>query len=230
MIYIYDPFFASQEIPSTIILDVESYIGNFVNGEIVTQSASGARGLVLSSNASHLTLQRLSFSHENTFVATSNTLTFVAGETTGALGMIRGALYDHATHLGADASASSRFVETQGGVLQVEIFKSGFGFVQNEEVIMSKGTNHAFGYANLHGHGISEGFYKDNPGTKKLFDGIYYQPFSYEVRSSVINKHKSELANITHVAGTKYFNKLVYDSDLSVIPSISTEKTIIVHD
>lgn len=228
---IYDPITVQFAEPSYVILDITAIAGNFVVGEQVQQFATNALGQIVESNSTHLVLQRLRYDPLKQFTITSNNSTIISGLNTGASANVNGYEFISNNYFGKDAVVNSRFLESQGAVTKVEVTISGFGFLQNEEVVLTKENISAFGFANLHGHGIGEGYYKDRNGflsnTKYLYDGIYYQPFSYEVRSSIINKDKAELAKITHVAGTKYFDKIVYNAEVTTPPSITVEKSII---
>jgi len=47
---------------------------------------------------------------------------------------------------------------------------------------------------------------------KKLFDGEYYQDYSYEIISSVVlNKYEEMLKKVLHLSGTKYFSRYEYN-------------------
>ena len=83
---------------------------------------------------------------------------------------------------------------------------------------------------NLGKKGISEGFYENRKGfisdTKKIFDGEYYQDYSYEVRTSVTaDKYSEMLKKVLHVAGTKQFSAVVFSSAGSLQSNVSSSIT-----
>jgi hypothetical protein len=63
--------------------------------------------------------------------------------------------------------------------------------------------------------GTGQGYYKEKGGflsdQKKLFDGYYYQDFSYDVISSLqLEKYKDILKKVVHTAGFIAFGTLEY--------------------
>jgi hypothetical protein len=134
--------------------------------------------------------------------------------------------------LGNDLETKVNLTVAGGSITAVKVTDSGIGFVNGEVVTISSENNVAEGFAVLRTHGTGEGYYKTRDGflsdTKKLSDGFYYQEYSYDVRSSVIDNFKDTLKNIVHVAGTKYFSSLFYNSINISNTQITT--TIIVDD
>lgn len=80
--------------------------------------------------------------------------------------------------------------------------------------------------------GYGSGYYTTTRGfldsDKKLHDNDYYQEYSYEVQSRVpFDKYIDVLKQITHVAGTKPFGKVVVSTEantsMTLINSIDIE-------
>ena len=72
------------------------------------------------------------------------------------------------------------------------------------------GTRAGLARISLGKQGQSEGYYSNRKGqlsdSKYIFDGEYYQEYSYEIRSSISpDKYKEMLKKVIHVAGTKSF-------------------------
>jgi hypothetical protein len=119
-----------------------------------------------------------------------------------------------------------------GGVTGLDVLDSGFGFREDESITFTAANgNFGTAFANIRNQGSSRGFYKDKGGflssTKKLYDGYYYQDYSYEILSSVpLYKYQELLKNVMHVAGKKVFSKFEYkttiDSTISIVESSVT--------
>lgn len=201
---------------------------SFNVGELVTQESTGARGLIQSSNATHLVVQRLKLFDSNNFIITSNTTTKIVGSDGGATANVTLVNVDtKSDYLGLNAKFNKDLNISNGAITSVEVTDSGFGFVNSESVTMTSGNNSTSSLAVLNTHGTGRGFYLDRGGfssdIKKIFDGYYWQNYSYEVRSSVtLDKYTDMLKNVVHTAGLIYFGNLVYDSTTSFIPSSST--------
>jgi len=102
-------------------------------------------------------------------------------------------------------------------ITQLQILDSGYGFINSETVSITSSNNDslASGIAVLSRQGEAQGFYSQKGGflsdQKKLFDGNYYQDYSYEIISSVVlNKYEEMLKQVLHLSGTKYFSKYEY--------------------
>lgn len=99
------------------------------------------------------------------------------------------------------------------------MFDSGFGYINDETATFTSldGLRSGRVKISLETQGQSEGYYRSRGGflsqDKYLHDGIYYQEYSYEVRSSVtLNKYTDMLKQVIHVAGTKFFGAYVKKS------------------
>jgi hypothetical protein len=214
---IYEPFtFSRREVDTEMTLTGLS--GVFAPDELVTQEATGARGLVVSSNTTYLLVRRLNIDDANSFIVTSNSTTIISGESSGSTANVTVVEpYINSEYLGYNANVSATVITGDGGIESVQVLNSGFGFRNGEEVIISAGNNFIYGTAYLGKQGQGAGFYRQKGGflsdQKKLFDGLYYQEYSYEVRSSItLDRYEEMLKQLLHVAGTKYFGAFVYNT------------------
>jgi len=210
-------------------------INPFIIGEVVEQSGISSRGAIVASNGNVITVDNLRFNANNLFTATSNSTTILIGDQSGAQANILTVQAD--TTLGTFGFEGGNFeltADTQtsvGAVTGLKVIDSGFGFGQGQQLtFQKKGLEPGSAVAVIKTSGASQGRYKQIGGflsdQKKLFDGIYWQDFSYEVRSSLmLSKYEDMLKQLLHVAGTKYFGALVMQSENDA--SINTESTII---
>jgi len=196
----------------------------FKVGEIVTQSATSARGIVQKNANNKLYIQELRFNSNNWFIVTSNTTTKILGATTGATANVT-IISDQGDirPTGLNAVIDTEAPTAIGSVLELQIINSGFGYIDNELIWFNIGDtfdeNNGYGYTNLVTRGIGPGFYEQKGGflsdQKKLYDGYYYQNFSYEISSSkTVDKYRDMMKKIGHVAGTKMFSRYVHKRTL----------------
>ena len=208
------------------ILNIANNSGNFTVGEIVEQSDTGARGIIKSSsNSSSIFIERLRFYNANSsnagiiytnFIPTVNTSTVIRGINSGFTANVVSVKDDANTeYLGLNAVVLSNTVTGNGSVTSMEIIDSGFGYVNSEIISFENEFGISTGLAVIKKQGVGTGYYKEKGGflsdQKKLYDGYYYQDYSYDVRSSItLDKYSEMLKNVTHIAGTKLFGTLLY--------------------
>lgn len=205
-----------------VILNITGETSNFLPGEIVTQTGTNARGLVQSlSNSSILFLQQLRFYIGNNFTVTTNSATQIFGTQSGSIANIAiVAPNNYSALMGHNAIVNSQFIVGNGAILTLAVTDSGFGFVNGESVVIGNSATGfgGSGFAILDQmQGSGAGYYRQKGGflsdQKKLFDGTYYQNYSYEIISSLIlDKYKTMIEELTHPAGTALFGKFVYDT------------------
>lgn len=189
----------------------------FAGGEEVTQSATGARGIVQSSNSTSLELRRLSFFKD--FVATVNSTTTILGVSSGATANVANVDIDQTVRLldlgqqwvGFDADVQANSVVANGVAVSLDVIDSGFGYSNGDALsFVSSNGDLATATAIVEHQGHGEGYYFRKGGwpsdQKKLFDGYYWQELSYEVRSSISpDKYWDMLQDILHLSGTQAF-------------------------
>lgn len=211
-----------------LIIEVANLTSSFIANELITQSATGARGIVKPrSNTSVLYVESLNYANNPAFVVTSNTTTFITGFDSGSTANAISVTIDTASeYIGFNALISANLASGNGAVTKLDVIDSGFGFLQGEQITFSNTSLEGTGYANLQTHGTARGFYEQKGGflsdQKKLFDGYYYQDFSYEVRSSIeLNKYSEMLKQILHIAGTQNFSRLMIDATAAIDVNVS---------
>ena len=193
--------------------------GVFTPGELVTQASSNARGLVVFSTTNQLILENLRVNNTEFFeVSNSTPSTGIVGEQSGTTANVTVVdAYTSTPYLGYNANVVGAVVTGNGGIAAVEVINSGFGFREGESINMTGNAGTVDAIVSLGNGGEGAGYYRQKGGylsdQKKLFDGLYYQDYSYEVRSSVLlNKYEDMLRQLLHVAGTKYYGALVFDT------------------
>lgn len=216
---------------------------SFSVGELVTQNSTGARGLVFSANATVMYLERLSLFKE--FVPTINATTLIEGVSSGSTAnvdvvstftpeLVPDAI--EGEYVGADAQvrANVQFamtnLTTNGSAVSLRVSASGYGWSDGEVVSFQHGNSSGVALARLGRQGTAPGYYKIKGGflsdQKKLFDGYYWQDFSYEVRAALtFDKYSEMLRRVLHVAGTKAFGALWWQT-VDPVPSSVTSATV----
>lgn len=228
IIRLYESTFHNFELPDKIALTVTSTSG-FQANEVITQTATSGRGLIQEiTNTTSMVVQDLRFYSNNDFVATTNATTTIVGSESGTEANITAiAIREMSSNYGLDATTRGTLTISTGAVIAIQVTDSGFGFTNNELVTITNDEGlTANGFAILETAGSGSGYYRTNDGflsdVKKLSDGFYWQEYSYEVQSAVIDDFKKILKKIVHVAGTKAFDALVYDT----VNDINTEANI----
>jgi len=223
IVKIYDPLVARRYIHDNE-LRITGASKPFVVGEVVTQDTLGinSRGIVKEANNTHMFVERLRFNDSNNFVATSNTATKLTGVSSDATANVTTVYVDYTSgYMGLNANVSAEAKTVEGAVTGLAIMDSGFGYQKSDSLrfakagVASDDENAGLAFANLHTQGYGEGYYKRKGGwlsdQAKLYDGWYYQEYSYEIRASIaLNKYEDMLKQLLHVAGTKYFGAFVY--------------------
>jgi hypothetical protein len=195
---------------------------NFAPGELITQTSTNARGIVKeNSNSSVLYVERLRLIDANNFVITTNEASKIVGVESGVSGNVQLVEIDTSSNfLGLNAIIATEVVGGNGAVTKIDVVDSGFGYSDGDEINFENEQGIATGVARLGRIGVGVGYYKQKGGflsdQKKLFDGNYYQEYSYDILSSItLNRYEDMLKKVLHVAGTKYFSSLVYSSTVN---------------
>lgn len=228
IIKIYDPIAQNAQYDS-FIFNISNLNLFFEDGEIVSQN-NGAVALVKTSSDMFIEVQRISLF--DSFVL-GQTLT---GRSSGATANLVSKFLDTSSEfLGIDAQITANVQAFSGGTIQkVKITDSGFGYLKDEYALIKKeGSNIvAEGKVISEKQGQSYGYYENTDGflddKNVLYDGYYYQDYSYVIRTSItFDKYADMLKNIIHVAGTKAFFEIVYESfiqndDTNIFSEITT--------
>jgi hypothetical protein len=230
--YDYPPFVTIYE-PVTAgfarkdyIFEIANTTGIFSSGEIIEQD-NGSLGQVRFANDTTIIVKRLEF--ENTF----DTNLAITGVSTGFVAnLVSVSERDNIETIGLNAFVSSNVQTGIGSVRALEIVDSGFGYSNGELATFISTDKTRTGTAKIYlgKQGASEGYYRNRNGfisdAKYIFDGEYYQDYSYEVRTAVTSdKYAEMLKNVLHVAGTKTFYAVVLAETANTSTNIITNIT-----
>lgn len=207
-------------------LEIANATGIFAIGEIITQD-NGAKGQIISANLTSLIVKRLKF--EDLFTTDMNVEGISSGYTANVIAISN---LENVLPIGLNGIVSANVQTAKGAVTRLEVVDSGFGYIPGETVqfISNNGLHAGLAKAQLGKKGVSEGFYSNRNGfisdSKYVFDGEYYQEYSYEVRTSVTaDKYAEMLKKVLHVAGTKAFSAVVTTTTANTSTNIIADIT-----
>lgn len=209
VVTIYEPKTAPAN-KKDFIIEIANASGVFIAGEVLLQN-SAVMGLVKYSNTSTIGVKRIRY--ETPF----NLSIPIEGLASGATANIMViAVDENALPIGLNAAILANVVAASGSVSAMEVIDSGVGYLNNETVTFTSkdGLRSGRAVVGLGKQGEAEGFYSTKGGflsaDKKIFDGNYYQEYSYEIRSPItLDKYENMLRNVLHIAGTKFFASVV---------------------
>lgn len=239
MARIYEPWTFSQQKVKGQRLTFTGATSSFQANDIITQSATGARALVISANATTITASKISLF--NSFMPTTNSTTTIVATATGTTANVV-SIDDISPvidpediaqeYIGYNAVLEAETLAATGSVTQLQIMASGWGYEPGETITATSNGVTITGQAVLINHGKGQGFYRTENGflsdIKKIHDNDYYQVSSYDVRTAIAYEHYEDmLKSIMHIAGTKSFGTFVYRATanvpLSFINAINTQ-------
>ena len=231
IIKILEPLIRPYHLDDAFKISYSNSSVSFEVGEFVEQPATGARGIIEEANSTHLIVERLNFFNDDTWILTTNSSTRIEGGSSGASANIDIVELIESDFLGENAIIGAELNIANGAIAELQVIDSGFGFIDEETLSIFSNSQSVTAIAKLENHGQGTGFYISRggelSGTKKLFDGYYYQNFSYEIRSSkMLNEYLSMLRNVVHVAGTKPFGAFYYDTDATSDIDIEAKITV----
>lgn len=214
------------------VIDVDSITGVFVTGERVTQAITGASGIVKSANTTQVRVKRLSLEDKWDVGNANGYLMF--GTSTGFTNNPVKISYDIGMVAGRNANVTTSSTFSEKSAQSIKVIDSGFGYNDGSSVdfVSLDGVRAGSAYASCNTNGFGTGYSITTSGflseDKKLYDGYYYQDFSYEIKSPITaSKYKDMLKNILHVAGTQSFSSIqsvnVISSRASIVQSIFYE-------
>jgi hypothetical protein len=203
--------FVTTTSSTTLIKGLSSGSTSNASAASLTTFATTARALVKpGSNSSTLSLKRINL--ENTFIVGST----IIGRSSGVTATVSTIDQDLTTlPVGLNASIEANVQTANNVVKNLDVYNSGFGYVDQETVTLTK-TNSQYeitAIVKLGKQGIGAGFFSSTRGfldeDKKLQDNNYYQEYSYEIQTKIpFDKYFEVLKKVTHVAGTKAFGKV----------------------
>lgn len=119
--------------------------------------------------------------------------------------------------IGINANIGANVQTANNVVTAVDVIDSGYGYQEDETVTLSKtGSNFVVtAKVRLGKQGYGEGYFSTTRGfldsDKRIRDNEYYQEYSYEVQTKIpFDDYIDVLKQITHVAGTRAFGKVLY--------------------
>lgn len=199
---------------------------NITATALTTVSTTARAYVKAGSNTTVLKLKRINM--ENTFL-TNHT---VIGRSSGATANVVGIEQDKSTlPIGLNANVSANVQAANGVVTSMTVYDSGFGYIDNETVTLTK-EGSAFevtAKVSLGKQGVGSGYFSSTrsflDSDKKLHDNDYYQEYSYEVQTKIpFDQYIDVLKQITHVAGTKAFGRVVSISKVNTAITASTTR------
>ena len=233
-------FYYCASVNSTAITLSETLGGRTMNlTSGVTESGhylikQGANGIVVFANNNTLFVKRTSLMKD---FDPYNGNTTIVGEVSGAETNIVNMYFRTTLQMsGNNANIFGDVNSGNGQISQLSVMDSGFGYINGEEVQITSQedqTKTATAKVAIGGVGTSLGFHRDRKSflseDKYLFDGDYYQEYSYVVRSSIaLAKYSRVFSKTMHLAGMKFFGELVkstYINPRKKILSTSIEQT-----
>lgn len=134
---------------------------------------------------------------------------------------------------GVGFAASVEQTGLAGSVKKIKIKNSGINYFTsvNAVVITPNGiNNNAIILLNPSAVTNYPGYYEGNSGklsyTDKIYDGEYYQEYSYHLKSAVsLDKYYAVLRKLVHPAGMKMFGSILLESTISASANGSTQVT-----
>lgn len=236
LVRIFEPISFYRSVIEDLAVQITGATASFSVGDLVTQAATSARGLVVAANSSTLVFQKMSLI--NAFVPTSNSTTTISSLATGVTAnvvTVADQLFTDPeditqTYLGFNANVLANTSAANGTITDLRIISSGWGYEPGETLsITSANGTTASGEAVIQTQGVGEGFYRTEDGfvsgIKKIHDNDYYQVSSYDVRASVAFEHyRDMLKALLHVAGTRAFGTFVYRATASVPVNVRNAK------
>jgi hypothetical protein len=209
-----------------------SSTSDLVVGEIVYQDAGG-RGRVVSSNSTRVTIA--SRRVDSPILPTTNSSTVLVGVSSGSQSNVSMTWVDSdRDQIGVNARLDVAALSGNGAIASVEVLDSGFSFTPGETVVIvpeREGPTSGIGVAVVEKQGVALGYYAQKGGflsdQKRLYDGTYWQEFSYEVSSGMqLREYEDQLRSTVHPAGMVIFGRYVRigeeDVSLSVDSSVMT--------
>ena len=197
-----------------------------INNATPSTASALARGRVKTGNSSVIDVKRISL-----FTDFTNGGTLV-GETSGTTATIISEIEDSSTlPAGDNGIITANVVASEGRIASLEVTDSGFGYsdLESVQLLSLDGLRAANGQAITSKQGIGTGYYSSTRGflddNKFIFDGDYYQNFSYEIQSPIpLDKYSEVLKSVLHISGKKLFGRVVSTPSANV--NVTTNSTI----
>jgi hypothetical protein len=214
------------------VIRLRNPTGVYAIGELVTQTFQGARGLVKYANTSEVHIRRLTY--EDRWAVGNTSQYIIKGETSGFQSYAKEVTEDLEGIAGMNAIVNTKVTSSNTAALTLKVSDSGFNYRDNEEVQFTSADLQRSGTAisSVQTQGKASGYYKTTSGflssNKYLYDGEYYQDFSYEIKSPItISRYSDMLKNILHVTGTKSFSSILKTSTATSTTASKSQRGMI---
>lgn len=188
-------------------------VSDLVVNSVISTRLFTTSGIVRSIDQDTLKIKRTTF--ENNFEPGRQ----IFGVFSGTTATLRDVVLDEQSdQIGYNAIIDTDVVSANGTIKTVQIIDSGLGY-SNSEILQIQSDNKAgTAKAIVSGAGKSKGYYRSSKGFLSsdisLFDGDYYQEYSYEILSRVsFDKYKDMYKKVMHLAGTKVFGSILIEEE-----------------
>lgn len=172
-----------------------------------------ARGKTVSVGANVIEIKRNSFNES--FVNGS----LIYSSSGGSANVVVAYQNVNSLAMGNNANVSANVSTAKGIASRLEVINSGFGHQPGDTIELLNANNiYAItGTANVYNQGKGEGYWVNTQGMlnsdKYIFDGEYYQNFSYEIQTRLsLDKYADVIRQLAHVVGTKMYGKVLINS------------------
>jgi hypothetical protein len=152
----------------------------------------------------------------------------IVGQASGFTADLDTIEYEVGSYAGFNDVITTKVNNAKGSVADLEVFDSGFGYrnLENVNFVSLDGLRSGVAKAFAQKQGKSMGAYRTNGGflsdNKYIYDGDFYQDFSYVIKSSIgQNKYSDMLDKVLHTAGTKHFSSIVKKTMVSEPAKVS---------
>lgn len=185
-------------------------------------------GEVISGNTTHLHVARKQLDYD--FVVSGPGI--IGVESSATANIIHIAPYTNTAVMGLNALVTANVADAEGTVSLLGVLDSGLGYSNNQFVTFTAEDDDS-GIARVVSSavGTARGYFKSSKGfisnDKYLFDGDYYQEYSYEVLSRLpFDRYSEMLKKVLHVSGTKAFGSLLLESEADIEAGLNTPTTL----
>lgn len=141
----------------------------------------------------------------------------VTGLSSGATGVIDVVTAVTNAIVGNNIKLDSQIRTEASEVLTIDIIDSGHGFKEGDTItVKANDVEIATGTAVLGSAGILPGYHRKSPDKRQfLYDGYYYQDFSYEIQTAVpFDKYEEAVTGPLQITGTQVFGKVVLNTNI----------------
>ena len=221
---------------SNTTIDIIS--ANTANNETSVTSELSANGTVSGSSVAKGQVYRFTNNGDGTGDVGIRRLSFsigfnesgtLSGATSGAGGTIGEIYQDSNTNpIGDNAEITADAKAANGIVTAVEVIDSGVGYEHNSNVTLTSTGNSVIvvsGTANVTTTGVDQGFWASQESflnTKYIHDNDFYQSHSYVIETGLsLDKYRDILLQTAHIAGTKLFGRVIKESSIESVATVS---------